>query len=243
MRPRLELALQRGIAYALAPLTVPAVVAVLRLGFRYRIEGLREVRRAYAAIRRENGAPLLLCANHLTLIDSFLIGWALGSPWFYLIHFSSLAWNLPERMNFATTFTRRVAAYIFKCLPIQRGGPRGEATQVMQRFASLLARGEVGLVFPEGGRSRTGRVDPEAAAYGVGRMLRSLPGCRVLCVYMRGEGQDDWSDFPARGDRFRVSLRWVEPKTDHPGLRGSLEIAKQIVGCLADMEQRYFDGR
>ena len=76
----------------------------------------------------------------------------------------------------------------------------------------------------------------------MGRVVRSVPGCRVLCVYLRGEGQDDWGAFPSRGERFRVSLQWVEPKTDHPGLRGSREIARQIVGCLAEMEQRHFDG-
>jgi hypothetical protein len=240
---RSSLALQRWVAYALAPLTVPAAVAALRLVLGYRIEGLREVRSEYRRIRREVRAPLLLCANHLTLIDSFLIGWALGSPWFYLTHFGSLAWNLPEQRNFAATRTSRMAAYVLKCLPIRRGGPRGEVAQVLERFAHLLARGEVGLVFPEGGRSRTGRIDPSTAAYGVGRVVRSVPGCRVLCVYLRGDRQDDWSNIPVRGERFSVSLAWAEPKSEHPGLRGSQEMAQQIAGCLAEMERRYFDGR
>ena len=90
-------------AYALAPLTLPAVVGILRFGLGYRVAGLRELRREYRQIRREGDAPLLICANHLTLIDSFLIGWALGSPGWYLRHFASLPWNLPERRNFAVT--------------------------------------------------------------------------------------------------------------------------------------------
>jgi hypothetical protein len=101
----------------------------------------------------------------------------------------------------------------------------------------------VALVFPEGERSRTGRVDAEATTYGVGRLVRSLPGCRVLCVYLRGEDQGAYSDVPARGDRFRVSVEHFEPKTDHRGLRGSIDISRQVLARLARMEAEYFDGR
>lgn len=236
-RHRFSLSVQRWIAIALAPLTLPLVVAALRIGLGYRIEDRRAVRREYRRIRRESHAPLLICANHLTLIDSFLIGWALGSVGWYLRNPSSLPWNLPERRNFAATAPMRVAAYAIKCLPIERGGSRHAVAEVLRRFAHLLARGEVGLVFPEGGRSRSGRVDPDSAAYGVGRLVRNQPGCRVLCVYLRGERQTTHSNLPARGDRFRVSLGWVEPKTDLRGLRGSREIARQILGRIAEMER------
>ena len=94
---------------------------------------------------------------------------------------------------------------------------------MLERLAYLLARGEVGLIFPEGGRSRSGRVDADAAAYGVGRLVKAVPGCRVLCVYLRGARQESWSDLPARGERFRVALAALEPKTDAAGLRGSLD--------------------
>ena len=234
---RSSLALQRSVAYALAPLTLPVVAGILRFGLGYRVEGLRELRREYRQIRRESDAPLLICANHLTLIDSFLIGWALGSPGWYLQDFASLPWNLPERRNFAATPALRALIYSLKCLSIERGGPRRDVGRVLDRFAQLLANGEVGLVFPEGGRSRTGRVDPETAAYGVGRLVRAVPDCRVLCIYVRGERQTGYSDWPARGDRFHVSLGWVEPKTDRPGLRGSREIARQILSRIAEMER------
>ena len=125
-----------------------------------------------------------------------------------------------------------------KCLPIRRGGDRKEGALVLARLAHLLARGEVGLVFPEGGRSRSGRVDVDAAAYGVGRLVKAVPGCRVLCVYLRGAGQATWSDLPARGERFRVALAALEPKSDAAGLRGSLAIARQIVGRLIELEEQ-----
>jgi hypothetical protein len=99
------------------------------------------------------------------------------------------------------------------------------------------------MVFPEGQRSRTGRVELESAAYGVGRIVGSLAGCRVLCVYLRGEGQETYSDAPRRGERFRGRMALIEPKSDQPGLRGSLDIARQVVAQLVELERSHFDDR
>ena len=240
---RWRLRLQQAVSFGLAPLSVPVVVALLRLRMGYRIEGLAEVRRRYRELWSQSHAPLLVCANHLTMIDSALIAWALGSPGWYLRHFSALPWNVPERTHFAATPLQRALAYAYKCLPISRGGDRADVAEVLAQLSHLLRDGQVGLVFPEGGRSRSGRVDPEAAAYGVGRIVRAVPGCRVLCVYLRGERQDDYSKLPVRGDRFHVAACLIEPKSDHRGLRGSRDIARQIATKLAEMEQEHLDGR
>jgi hypothetical protein len=216
---------------------------VLRLGLGYRIEGISEARRQYREIRSRQNTPLLICANHLTLIDSALIAWALGSPWWYVRRFSAFPWNVPEQTNFAATRGQRILAYVFKCLPIVRGGSREGVAEVLGRLGAVLETGEVGLVFPEGGRSRSGRVEEESAAYGVGRVVRAVEGCQVLCVYLRGEAQETYTAIPARGDRFRVALRVVEPKSHHGGLRGSRDVARQIVGVLAEMEREYFGER
>lgn len=77
----------------------------------------------------------------------------------------------------------------------------------------------------------------------MGRLVTSLPGCRVLCVHLRGEGQASWSDAPRRGERFHVSLTCIEPKTDRSGVRGSLDVARQITARLAALEREYFDAR
>lgn len=233
---------QRRVGRWLSPLWVPLASAVMRLGFGWRIERARALRADYRRLRAESRAPLLICANHLTMVDSFLVAWALGSPLWYLGHYASLPWNVPEERNFAATPWSRALVYLMKCLPIRRAGDRKEAALVLARLAYLLRGGEVGLVFPEGGRSRSGRVEPEAAAYGVGRLVKALPGCAVLCVYLRGAGQESWSDLPRRGERFRAELSLLEPKSDAAGLRGSLEIARQIVGRLVELE-RSFDAR
>jgi 1-acyl-sn-glycerol-3-phosphate acyltransferase len=240
---RLAVGLQREISRLFSPLWVPGVIGVLRFGFGYHIEDVEPLRRQYQRIRRESPGPLLICANHLTMIDSAIIAWALGSPAWYVRHFSAIPWNLPERRNFAYSPMSELAAYVMKCLPITRGAARAEVAGVLNRFVHLLSHGEVGLLFPEGGRSRSGRVEIESAAPGVGRVVAALPGCTVLCVYLRGAHQRQYSKVPVTGERFRVRLETMTPRTRYPGLRGSRDIAQQIVTKLAAMEEEYFNDR
>jgi hypothetical protein len=235
--------LQREIARLLSPLAVPLIGIALRWVLGYRIEGLRDFRREYRRICLERDGPVIICANHLTMIDSVVIAWALGSPWWYFRHFRTLPWNIPERSIFAATSYMRVLVYALKCLPVERGGNREEVTGVLSQLTHAISNCEVALIFPEAGRSRTGRVDPDTAASGVGRIYRSVPDCRVICVYLRGDHQDEYSGMPARGERFRGSTSVFEPKTSHRGLRASRDIARQIAQRLAEMEQEYFDGR
>ena len=235
--------MQREVGRLLAPLWISACVAIMRFGFGWRIEGSTATRRELQRLRRDAGGPLMVCANHLTLVDSFLIASALGSPGWFVRHYASLPWNTPERENFTRRWWMRALVYLMKCVPVQRGGNRREVALALARVTHLLARGEVVLIFPEGGRGRSGRVDIAAPTYGVGRIVKSLPGCRVLCVYLRGEQQQGHSDLPVRGERFRVSAQAFEPKTDLGGLRGSLDVTRQILARLADMERRHFDGR
>jgi hypothetical protein len=238
---RLALTVQRAVSFALSPLTTLVAALLLRVWLGLRFEATGDLRRAYRRFRRSSDAPLLVCGNHLTMIDSALIAYALGSPAWYVLHFASLPWNVPDRANFAAKPWQRALTYIYKCLPIERGGSREQVSGALARFTYLLSRGEVGLIFPEGRRSRSGRVELENAAYGVGRIVKSVPGCRVLCVYLRGDAQHQYSAVPARGDTLRARIAWLEPKSDQSGVRGSLDIARQIVVRLADLEREHFD--
>jgi len=155
---RRALELQRLVGRVLAPLWVPVCVGIMCFVFRWRIEGTREARRAYAQVRRDPATPVLVCANHLTMLDSCVIAWALASPWRNVTHYASLPWNAPERANFASTWWKRALVWVMKCLPVERGGDRRAVGTVLNRLIYLMGRGEAGLLFPEGGRSRTGRV-------------------------------------------------------------------------------------
>ena len=240
---KLAVLLQREVSRLTAPVWVPSAVGALWLGFGYEVVGMERLRARYRRLRRESDSPLLICANHLTMIDSAIIAWALGSPGWYLLHYSAIPWNLPERRNFAYSPISEILSYLMKCLPVTRGGERTAVADVLNRFVYLLARGEVGMIFPEGGRSRSGRVEVDGAAPGAGRIVAALPGCRVLCVYMRGERQKTFGTVPARGERLHLRMDLTEPRSRHSGLRGSRDVARQIVVKLAEMEKDYFDGR
>lgn len=242
-RDRLALAVQRAVGRLLSPVWVPATVVLMRFGLGWRIMDAARTRREYRDLWRPHDGPLLVCANHLTLIDSAVIAWALGSWAWFLVHYASLPWNVPERQNFSTSLMSRILVYLMKCVPVERGGDRNEVAGVLARLTYLLRRREAVLVFPEGGRSRTGRVDVENVTYGVGRMIAALPGCRVLCVYLRGESQDEFGDLPARGERFHVRLAVLQPTSTMSGMRGARDLSQRVVHTLADLEREYFEER
>ena len=161
----------------------------------------------------------------------------------FLAHYAALPWNVPERRNFSGSLASRLLVYLMKCVPVTRGGERGEVAGVLARLVHLLGRGEAVLVLPEGGRSRSGRVDVENATYGVGRVIGDLPECRVLCVYLRGEHQDGFSDLPARGERFHVRLAALRPTSEQKGMRRARDLSQQVVRTLAQLEQSHFQAR
>lgn len=242
IQDRRSLEVQRRLGWVSAPILGPAVVGIQRLVMGWAITDAESVREEYRRIRAASAKPLLICGNHLTLVDSSIIAWALASPVSYIRDYASLPWNLPESRNFSANPFTRMLLYFMKCVPITRGSSREEVGRVLAKVIWLLEQGETALVFPEGGRSRTGRVDVEAVTYGAGRIVNAVAGCRVLCVYLRGDRQTTWSSLPVRGERFRVLLDAFEPRSDAKGLRASLDVTRQIVERLTALESKYFQG-
>jgi hypothetical protein len=214
----------------------PAYFLGLRL-MGYRVRGLREIRRRWAQHRKEHLGPWLVCANHLTLIDSLVVSYALFSLPDHLWRFPAIPWNLPEERNFGNSRLVAALCYLAKCIPVRRGGDRDLVRAVLDKCLRLLRAGRSILIFPEGGRSRTGRVDPAQVSYGVGRLLGEASGARVLCLYVRGDGQDTWSDYPRFGERFTVRMEVLEPRAEGEGLRRQRAYARQIIETLARMEE------
>lgn len=239
-RTRAALWLQRQVGRLSGVIWIPLVAFVLRVLLGYRIQNISDVRKRFRRLMREHKDPVLICANHLTMVDSALVAWALGGSWWYVFHYRRMPWNLPEYHNFASNWINRVAAWVAKCIPVVRGGSREHVSSVMRRIQHLLSRGETALIFAEGGRSRSGRIQTESAAYGVGRLVSSVQNCGTLCVYLRGDRQTSWSTVPARGDSFYVDFELFQPRSDHSGLRQSRDLAQQIVAKLALMEEAYF---
>lgn len=239
-RERVGLRLQEAVAQGLILLSYYALAGWM-CGRGYRIPRLRRTRRAFAALMGRERGPWLICANHLTLIDSLVIQWALAPGWRLFLRRDRFAWNLPDRHNISRTWWLRLLGYVGKCVPVLREGPPEEARRTLDKVAFLLSRGQAVVVFPEGGRSRIGRVDPDRVMYGVGRMLQDVPAARVLCVYARGAGQVDYSDYPRPGERFFVRAARLEPATVLAGMRGARDLARQIVAKLIEMEAEYLE--
>ncbi len=217
----------------------PAAVVFMRLLRGNAFEGVDEVRRVYHEAAA-TGRPLLICANHLTMFDSVFLHYALGSVPSYLRDFRLLAWNVPAVENFKRDPFLRALTYLAKTIPIDRGGNAAHYRGVLERIKYLSARGEIFTIFPEGGRSRTGRVEKEKAATGVGTIVRDLENPLVLCVYLRGARQESLGVLPHRGDKLYVRAELIAPTTTAVGLRAAKELSRQIVDKLADLEEAHF---
>ena len=237
---RLGLRVQESVAQALILFTYAALAGWMRFGQRYRIEELRRVREEFMALVGREQGPFLICANHLTLIDSLVLQWALASGWRIAPRRRLFPWNLPDKRNLAARWWWQVIGYLCKCIPVVRNGTPEQTRQTLDKVAWLLTRGQSVVIFPEGGRSRVGRVDTDSATYGVGRILQAVPGTPVLCVFLRGRGQSAYSEYPARAESFVVRQERITPATAAEGMRGARDLARQIVGRLSEMENQYF---
>jgi hypothetical protein len=207
----------------------------------YRVRHLKEIRRqCFAEISRHQGG-WLVCANHLTMIDSFVLSYAIFGLGGHLLHYRKLPWNLPEINNYRNSWFLVVLCYLSKCIPVNRGGSREEMKAVMEKCIYLLERGGIIMIFPEGKRSRTGYVDRDSFSYGPGRLIKSVPNVKVMCMYLRGDRQKNFSAVPAWGEKFYVQMEVFTPQPLTGGdLRVQRDYSAQIINKLATMEEEYF---
>lgn len=236
-----QLRLQSFMGFTVAWILAPVYFLLIRLAG-WRVREVDETRKRWAALLREHPGPWLVCGNHLTMIDSMIMTYAMMSLGKHLSAYRSLPWNLPERTNFQRNRVMTILCYLTKCIPVRRGGTREEMRGALEKCDHLLRRRQNLMIFPEGGRSRTGRVNREDFSYGIGRFLQVHPDCRVMCVYLRGDGQDGYGAMPRRGESFTVMLEAFRPcRNGLQGLREQRDLAGQVVMHLAGMEDSYFD--
>ena len=238
-RTRLALKVQHLVGWITFPAWGSMLVGLMRFGARYKIPELREIRKQYKQLKRSTNAPILVCSNHLTKIDSVIINWSFASVWSYMGSFKDFSWNLPERANIRN-FVLRILCYTGYCIPVDRGGDRNSVKKSLNKIIYLLKKGHTVTIFPEGGRSRSGRINTEGFAYGVGKLVKKVEECRVLCVYLRSNKQEKHSNIPRRGSQFYFDMQLIQPKSAYSGLRATRDVATQIIDKLTQMEQLYF---
>jgi 1-acyl-sn-glycerol-3-phosphate acyltransferase len=173
-------------------------------------------------------------------LDSLIIQLSIAPAWAYIFKPSFFAWNLPKKANVEKSLFFRIMCYLGKCILLPNREDKSEIKKAMDIIQFLLKNKQYILLFPEGTRSNTGRIDDQNFSYGAGELLQAVPSAKVLCIYQRGDEQVSKSKFPKRGETFSVYLKLIKPISHEKGLRGSRDLSRQIVKTLVDMEQEYF---
>jgi monolysocardiolipin acyltransferase len=153
-------------------LVLPVFVFIMKVLNRTRVRGKRHL--------QSGPRPLVFVSNHVTLLDDGFIG-VLVFPPRALFEYGFIPHHVPEERNFfkgplLSWFLRRM-----KCIPIRRG--EGVFQPAVDQVIAVLRAGGVVHIFPEGTRTRTGKL--MAGKAGVGRVLYET-GATVVPCYHRG---------------------------------------------------------
>jgi len=219
------------------------LVFVMKYVRGYRIENIGEIRKQFKQIwseKEREDFPLIICANHLTFIDSALIIWALASNFWYLFNYKAFTWNVPAGDFFKKKLHYHAILYLTKCIFIDRKGSPAHKNAVLNLCRYLLAKGNVVLIFPEGQRSRDGRFDVERLRFGTGKIIASLGNARVLCVHIRSPKQSTFSNYPPKASHFQVRMKLITPSIEAPSKKlASIVAVKEIGSVISEMEDDF----
>lgn len=221
------------------------LILLMKIWRGYKIENMQEIRNQFRAVwteKQRTNKPLVICANHLTFIDSALIIWALASTFFYFFNYKAFTWNLPAGDFFKKKLHYHLTLYLTKCIFLDRKGTPAHKNAVLNLCRYLLEKGNIVLIFPEGQRSRTGIFENERLRFGVGKIITSLENAQILCIYLRGDKQETFSNYPPKNSGFKVKMKLIEPAIPEEisKKRASLEVVKQIGATIKQMENEYF---
>lgn len=171
-----------------------------------------------------SAGPLIVIANHSSLLDAFVLLAALDIPIRYVI-----TWN------FYRLWTMRWFFWTMGTIPI--GGASGLLTAFKKVAEVLKGEGIIGL-FPEGRISRDGRMQPFQT--GVAN-LALRHGAAVQPVYIRGsfEALPRWATWP----RFNAIEFFVGPaipveRIARPGEDDVLRLTAEIQAAVASLAER-----
>lgn len=221
----------------------PLLVFFLRFFLFLRCPRRHEVRRRLRElIAKYPTRPLLICSNHLTMIDSLILTWLLFDFKTLAKQFEYMPWNVPELANFGKNVVLRGLCYLGKCVYLERAGSVASKRLVWEKISYLNRLGESLCIFPEGGRSRTGNLDRDAAMYGVGQLVQSNPKNLVLAVYVRGLKQSKYGFFPRFGDKIWIDWSLVDCEISE-GRKAQRDITMQIFDTLEQLELSYHAAR
>ena len=163
------------------------------------------------------GGPLLLAANHRSFLDPFVIGTLVRRPVYYMAK--------------RELFQRRWQAWLLNALgafPVDRGAGDRDA---MATAREILRRGDCGVIFPEGTRTRRGPLS--APHRGVGRLALET-GAQVAPVAVIGTEhvRRGWRIRP-RKVRLRVGRPLRFPTVSEPSPKLAAGVTRRIWACVS----------
>ena len=166
----------------------------------------------------------ILAANHRSFMDSVFLAFVLDRPVAFLAK--------------AEYFDRRSTAWFFRStgqIPLRRGSPAG-ARQALDAAADVLADGGIVGVYPEGTRSRDGRL--HRGQLGAARLAVSS-GAPIVPVGLVGtdnvQAPDRW--LPRVGKRVKVhfgSPVWAGPQ-EADRARQLRDVTDQVMTRIAGL--------
>jgi len=239
---------QRFVSRAVAvPLSL-FVAAAARLRFRY---GLADIDRIRGEIWKKLDAhdgPVIWAANHLTLIDSFLVYWAIF-PMSRVLEDRLIPWSTPEYTNYyklggpvKARFIRALL-YCCRCIPFLRGGEDAAAEAWRQKAYDkcvwLLREGASVFVYPEAGRSRSGWLEARRPKDFLGKMAIDVPNAKFLCVYLRADDQIATTVRPPEGSVFRVKCDLIDGA--RPGETNARDVSQRLFDRLAELQNEWWE--
>lgn len=238
---KLSLTIQEAVSYCLFLIYAPLIYLLYKYKFRFKVDDLNAVRKKYQELLKDNPGPVIICTNHLTLIDSVIQAVIINSISGYMQNFSGLPWNLPEKSNFYHNYVTRLFCYLGKCIPVQRMTDPKNKLKTMEKIEYVISRGQVVSVFPEGTRSRSGLIDDQSFSYGSGEILKRIQNATVICIYLRGRKNGGFADFPQKGEDFYIQMEVLKPTSEFTGLRKVRDLSTQIINKLKMMEREFFE--
>jgi 1-acyl-sn-glycerol-3-phosphate acyltransferase len=193
-----------------------------------RLEGLENVPRQGAA---------LVVANHCSNLDPLFVGWAVGHKTGRLVHF--MAKEEMRRWPVIGFLARSAGVFFVR---------RGEGDRGAQQLAlTLLDEGRMVGVFPEGTRSRDGRLREGRAGAALLAMRTGVPVLPVGIAGTQGifPGHSRW---PHRG---RITIRIGKPfqlpvvadGLDREALRtGTERVMRELAALLPEAQRGRWAG-
>ncbi len=232
---------QRTLGWLALWLLGPVFVYAFHFTFKFHVKNMKDIRRRYRDLMASAKGPVILCSNHLTMIDSVLQTIILAPLRDYFLHYDRMPWNLPEAKNVEGRYAFRVITFLGKCFYIRRMADPKTSRKSVAKMNYVLARGDVLSIFPEGRRSRDGIIDDQNISYGVGQLLKDKSQATVICLYLRGKNHGRFGDFPQKNDELYVQIDAITLHSTLNGLRRVRDLSEQVIAKLKDMEKDFFN--